>query len=91
MRGKGTAKKNKATKAAAATTTASLDFRARRPTRNTASITTASTAALRPKNSPATKPPAKRDVDLPHGLHHYEDTKCGFGVEEEDMAAAGMS
>jgi hypothetical protein len=55
MIGKGTAKKKIATKAIAASAIMMRFFSARLPTRTTASMTMASTAAFSPKNSASTK------------------------------------
>ena len=52
--GNGTLKKKRAMKAAAASARMVLFFKARRPTRSTASITITSTAAFSPKNRPWT-------------------------------------
>ena len=56
MSGKGTLKKKIATKAMAASAIITRLRRARLPTRTTAWITIASTAAFSPKNSASTKP-----------------------------------
>ena len=56
MSGKGSLRKKMPTNAAAATPTIARFLSARRPMRTTASSTTASTAALRPKNSACTAP-----------------------------------
>ena len=56
MSGNGTSKKKIATKATAASAIMTRLRSARLPTRTTASITIASTAAFSPKNSASTKP-----------------------------------
>ena len=54
--GNGTPKKNSAANATAATTRRKVLCRVRRPTRITAWITIATTAACRPNSAPATQP-----------------------------------